>query len=340
MKKIILLVLAVCVGMISMAQKAVVKGEMRGFGEGAKLIVQQPKGNQLEVIDSVAIDEDGEYKITLNPEGATLYVLTFNRKKSPVLHVMLEGGEHVTMSAEYVSAYNFAKIIEAKGSGNVEVYRRFNNAMMDPNTAVNIEAAVKEYRHSVMSAFLVTYFDQDFDNKYKVYEIVRDGLIDKYADNEFVKYIDTRLKTTILPGKEAPEIAMLGVDGKTRKLSDLRGKVVLVDFWASWCTPCRRENPHVVAIYHKYKDMGFDIYSVSLDKTREAWVEAIKKDGLVWENHVSDLMGWQSTGGKAYGIMSVPSTVLIDRDGKVIARNLRGDDLERAVKEALEKDNK
>ena len=115
-----------------------------------------------------------------------------------------------------------------------------------------------------------------------------------------------------------------------------QGKVVMIDFWASWCSPCRQENPNVVRLYHKYKDKGFDIFSVSMDNTRDAWVAAIAKDGLVWPNHVSDLKGWTSSGGAAYGIYSIPATVLIDREGKVIARNLRGKDLELKLKEIFE----
>ena len=135
---------------------------------------------------------------------------------------------------------------------------------------------------------------------------------------------------------EAPEISMKDTEGNTRHLSDLRGKVVLIDFWASWCGPCRRENPNVVKLYKKYHDRGFEIYSVSLDKEKSAWLKAIKDDGLVWPNHVSDLNGWTSSGGKTYGIMSVPSTVLVDKDGKIIARNLRGSELEKKLSEIFD----
>jgi thiol-disulfide isomerase/thioredoxin len=131
----------------------------------------------------------------------------------------------------------------------------------------------------------------------------------------------------------APDIAMSDPDGKTRRLSDLRGKVVMIDFWASWCSPCRMENPNVVRLYKKYHDKGFEIYSVSLDRNREQWLRAIEKDGLEWSNHVSDLNGWTSSGGATYGITSVPSTVLIDRQGRIIARNLRGEQLANKLKE-------
>lgn len=126
------------------------------------------------------------------------------------------------------------------------------------------------------------------------------------------------------PGDAAPDIVMAGLDGQERKLSDLRGKVVLIDFWASWCGPCRRENPHVVNAYRQYGPKGFEVFSVSLDKTQDKWEQAIAQDGLVWPNHVSDLAGWGNAAARLYGVNSIPHTVLIDADGNIIARNLRG----------------
>ncbi len=128
-------------------------------------------------------------------------------------------------------------------------------------------------------------------------------------------------------GQPAPEIALADPKGKIRKLSSLKGKTVLIDFWASWCGPCRRENPNVVAAYQKYNKDGFEVFSVSLDKTKESWVEAIGKDGLIWPNHVSDLQWWQSEAAKEYGVQSIPFTVLVDKDGKILGHNLRGPQL-------------
>lgn len=127
-------------------------------------------------------------------------------------------------------------------------------------------------------------------------------------------------------GSEAPEIALPTPAGPIMRLSDLRGKYVLIDFWASWCGPCRRENPNVIKTYATYKDKGFEIFGVSLDQEKSAWINAIAKDQLTWP-HVSDLQYWNSVAAQAYQVSSIPMTFLLDPQGKVIAKGLRGDSL-------------
>ncbi|MGZ3901382.1 MAG: TlpA family protein disulfide reductase, partial [Bacteroidia bacterium] len=116
--------------------------------------------------------------------------------------------------------------------------------------------------------------------------------------------------------------------------SSFKGKVVLIDFWASWCGPCRREMPNVVKAYSKYKDKGFEIYGVSLDQDKDRWIEAIKKDGITWPQ-VSDLKYWECEAAKIYGVQGIPFTVLLDKEGKIIAKGLRGAELETAIENAL-----
>ncbi|MEI2695309.1 MAG: TlpA disulfide reductase family protein [Saprospiraceae bacterium] len=193
------------------------------------------------------------------------------------------------------------------------------------------------------------------------------NLQSKYPDSEFTKTYDAFVKQSeqmmasqeatesIKIGMPAPDINLPSPKGKSYKLSDLKGKVVLLDFWASWCGPCRRANPHVVEIYNKYKSKGFTVFSVSLDgvdsrtkqqlgseaqvkefsnRAKEAWVAAIEKDNLTWDTHVSDLKKWESDPAKIYGVQSIPKTFLIGKDGKIVAVNPR-DNLEEEILKVL-----
>ena len=142
-----------------------------------------------------------------------------------------------------------------------------------------------------------------------------------------------KLESTAI-GQIAPNFTITTPEGESISLYDIKGKVKLIDFWASWCGPCRGENPHVVEIYKEYHPKGLEIFGVSLDNNKEAWVKAIADDGLVWK-HGSDLKGWQSAPAQLYSVSGIPHTVLLDENNKIIAKNLRGDELKQKIAELL-----
>lgn len=156
----------------------------------------------------------------------------------------------------------------------------------------------------------------------------------QFEEYRVLKEAREKVAKKLSQGKKAPEIALPNPEGDTIALSSLKGKYVLIDFWASWCKPCRNENPVLVENYKKYNDKGFEIFQVSLDRDKEAWINAIKKDNLNW-THVSDLKFWDSAPAKVYDVTGIPANFLIDKNGIIIAKNLRGDALEAKLSEIL-----
>ena len=345
MKKLLTLILMAMLPMAMHAQKSTLTITFTGLDAGTPMVVSEAQGGRLVPVDTVQLDAKGAIRIDHRSGNPYFFVVNPLQAKQQSIHCMLLPGEKATMTVDYRKVQNLMYITTVKGSQNMELYREFNNLMadatVDPTQQAGLpdrmETLLRAYSKQLMSAFLVTYFESAFEQYAPLYKTIRDDLIGRYPTNDFVLHLDQKLRSTIVNGMEAPDIVMADTTGAMRRLSDLRGKVVLIDFWASWCGPCRAENPNVVRMYQKYHDLGFEIFSVSLDNNRAKWVDAIRKDGLVWPNHVSDLRGWSSAAGKLYGISSIPSTVLVAPDGTVLARNLRGPQLEQKLKEIFGK---
>jgi len=239
-----------------------------------------------------------------------------------------------------------------------------NQANMTPELA---QKEVESCKDPLVQMALSNFLFRGMADFLPLYEKIYKNLQSSYAQSEYTKAYgeiieqikqmkDLQKNTSaIAVGQAAPEISLPDPQGKEIALSSLKGKVVLLDFWASWCGPCRRVNPHVVEIYQKYKDKGFTVYSVSLDGVdnrtkskmddamyqtqlnagKQAWLEAIKKDNLMWPTHVSELKKWDTASAKTYGVNSIPRTFLIGKDGKIAAMNLTPDQIESEIAKLL-----
>lgn len=230
------------------------------------------------------------------------------------------------MASENLSK-NIFDISQAKIKEVVAYYQKQYD---DKRLAINneIKDLLLTNKEDLAVVMLIDIFPKD--NNHALHLEILSALYKKYPENSVVKeryraITSPEISTAI--GAMAPDLEFPNPDGKMLKLSDLRGKYVLLDFWAAWCGPCRKENPTVVKMYEKYKEKGFEVFSVSLDRDKSSWVKAIEADKLSWPNHVSDLKYWQSEAAKKYGVNSIPATFLIDKEGRIIAKNIRGNQL-------------
>jgi thiol-disulfide isomerase/thioredoxin len=229
------------------------------------------------------------------------------------------------------------KYNDARTRGNEDEMKKAQidyEAMMG-NQKVYSKNFVREHPKSTVSALIVLMQLAQDMSSHDIDTLV--AFLDPTIQNSIyvgeLKKLSEKMRVSTVGGLAA-DFTLNTPEGKPLSLSSFRGKIVLLDFWASWCGPCRRENPNVVKAYQRFKDKGFDILSVSLDKEKDAWVKAIADDHLTW-NHVSDLKFWDNAAAVKYGVQSIPFAVLIDKEGKIIAKNLRGEELEKKLAELL-----
>ena len=314
-----------------------------------------------QVLDSAVTDGDGNFSMINRATDKVYYGLRID--PANVIFLLTTGTENIEITGDAKSIENTYVI---KGSEDSELIRELKNYEKNITDSLNNvyvefrEAApekkdsaglslqiyyigrmnefakefIAKHPKSLVSLSATKYLDQQKDMK--IFDDVFAVLSKEYPGNMYVSDFESILtKMKKLPvGSFAPEIRLNSPEGKAISLSSFKGKVVLIDFWASWCGPCRRENPHVAEMYRKYKDRNFEIFGVSLDDNLAAWKNAIKKDRITWPQ-VSELKKWDSDAVRSYQVDAIPFNVLIDKEGKIIAKGLSGAELEQKLMDVL-----
>lgn len=327
------------------------------------IFISQNKGNTTEDIYTGTVKKNGTFSFKVNFPAEDYYVLRLSDNQT--LNLIIQGKDEIKIYGDGKNIFMHSNIVGSDASTELNNFMRYytqysakldsakNYLKQNPGEQKQVNASFKPlYDEFVQTrqqfvdnqldspALIGTLSSINLQQEFELYEKVVKALEKSFGESPTVqriaKDLDKNRKAVeankpFSPGSEVKDIVMNNPDGEALQLSDYKGKVVLVDFWASWCGPCRKENPTVVKLYEKYKDDGFEVFSVSLDKNKDRWVAAIDKDNLSWDAHVSDLKGWQNAAAKEYGVSSIPFTVLLDREGKVINTKLRGFQLEKTL---------
>jgi peroxiredoxin len=334
-----------------------IKGNVTGLADGKVQIVTTSDDHAVIATDSIkngvftlkgSVTEPSLYFIVMSTEQPQyLYLenkpITITGSKADIKNLKIEGSQSHTDFAEFNKTFNpliaelngFAALIqrEADDKKKEVLFKQYDSVVAKVNTEVGNFVTAK--KSSYVSAFLLSVSAQVLADP-MVMEQRFNSLSEEVRNSEIGKGLAQSIAYFKVGavGTDALDFTQNDVDGKPVKLSSFKGKYVLLDFWASWCKPCRMENPNVVKVYNQFKDKNFTVVGVSLDQSKDAWVKAIQADKLTW-NHVSDLQQWNNAVAQMYHIQSIPGNFLIDPAGKIIAKDLRGEDLEKKLSEVI-----
>ncbi len=353
------------------ANGAVLFGKIADAGDMKMFLDEWHFDGTTNVLAYTDIKSDGSFEIPVeNGLKMGIYRMRIGAKKAMIAFDGTEKKVEVTGNLAEFDKFGF----EVKGANSTnQLNTLLKKFTTDPSDIETIRTSAESAANPAISGFIAHQFYRENEallNSYKEInaKIQRAAKDSKYA-KDFSTYVSSleqkiavkKANASLAVGQVAPDINLPSPDGKNYKLSDLKGKVVLLDFWASWCGPCRKSNPHVVETYKKYKDKGFTVYSVSLDginprllprlgndqaqidaqlaSAKDKWIAAIKRDQLLWETHVSDLKHWNSPVAKMYNVRGIPNTYLIDREGKIALAGINplspAFDLETEIKKLL-----
>jgi peroxiredoxin len=319
-----------------------INGTVTGFNEGATV---ELLNGQTGATELSTVLKNGQFSFKGKMERPDFKIFLFNRQQ-PYITVFLDNS-NVTITGDK-AAIDKSKVT---GSPSHTAFEDFNTSLEPYQAVFAQDGAYDSAMHakamsliwdfvtrnpgSYITPLAVIRFNQIADDIQKT-EILYNMLEPKIKATAMGQYIAQQVAEGKVNGNGSilPDFSQPDTSGISVKLSSLRGNYVLVDFWASWCGPCRQENPNLVAAFNKYKSKKFTVLGVSLDKTKEAWMDAIHVDGLTW-THISDLQGWQNSVAQQFQIFNIPQNILIDPDGKVIGKNLRGPALERKLSRLL-----
>ncbi|WP_107039996.1 TlpA family protein disulfide reductase [Brumimicrobium mesophilum] len=345
----------------------VLKGQIFNTDSDTLRLYQNLNGENI-VVASIDIDEKGFFEKKIPLQHKDYYILSLENNQG--INIIVEGADTIKVYGDGSDVVNFINVVGSQSSTSLMDFMKISaRYQADLDSTNNYLKANMDKREEVQKDFQPIYQAfisqrQQFmranansaaligviptinpEQEFELYENIVSQLevgfsesptIQRIAKEFEVKKAQRIANMPLAPGSEVKEISLPNPEGKIVNLSDYKGKVVLIDFWAAWCGPCRRENPNVVKLYNQYNKQGFEVFSVSLDKDKAKWLAAIEQDGLIWDAHVSDLKGWQSVASQAYNVSSIPFTVLIDKEGKVIGTNLRGTGLESALEQIFE----